>query len=55
MHRLFIMRRLQFTIAHLMSLMDRRHPYTGVTTIACATIIGTAVVVIEGHYGRRGL
>jgi hypothetical protein len=34
--------------------MDRRHPYTDVITIACATIIVTAAVVIEaGAFGKR--
>jgi hypothetical protein len=47
MPRLFITRRLRFTIAHPMSLMDLRHPYTGVTTTACATIIVTVAVAIE--------
>jgi hypothetical protein len=47
MPRLFITRRLRFTIARPMSLMDLRHPYTGVTTTACATIIVTVAVAIE--------
>jgi CRP-like cAMP-binding protein len=47
MLHLFITRHLQCTTARPMSLTDRHHPYIGVITTACATIIGTAAVVIE--------